>query len=370
VDALALAPVAWNPSGLNVGKVVAVAEEGTNVAVFSDAGLTVFANGAPASSDGSIVAWRAAGAIEATDGDGTWLVGVDGDGHVRRARVGDGPEDISDRFGLASDKVQLVAGSSSASTAFLLENGVALSDGKNVTRWDGAPLAVAVSAKGAAMTADGGLRVFDAALHETDLALPDAAFVAYDGSGALFAATHHALFRVDGATAQLVWDAGTRQVRALSGAGSAVWLAVDADLALYEDGKLSVTSGGPIAPDAKISGSPSGDIWVVAGGALQRFQAQTATSGDEALWATNVRPIYAAICGNCHSAPGTAGKDSSGIDLSTYDAWNARKDKIYKRVVEQAGTATSMPPPSSGFTLTDAQRAAIAAWAKPSAVGP
>src|SRR5262249_25871739 len=160
--------VAWNPSGTNVGRVMAVAEAGTNLAVFGSAGINVFANGAPTSSDGSILTWRSAGAIEATDGDGTWLVGVDGDGHVLRARSGEGPEAISDRFGLATDKVQLVAGSSAAPTAFLLESGAALSDGKKVTRWDGAPLGVAASATGAAMTTDGGVRVFDTALHESD----------------------------------------------------------------------------------------------------------------------------------------------------------------------------------------------------------
>jgi hypothetical protein len=343
---------------------MAVAEEGTNVAVFSDAGLAMFANGAPASSDGSVLAWRSAAAIRGTDGAGTWLVGVSGDGHVLRARVGDGPEDVSDRFGLASEKVQLVAGGPGAPTAFLLEGGVALGDGKNVTRFDATPLAVAASANGAAMADGVGLRLFDAALHETDIALPDAAFVAYDDAGNLFAATHHALYKI-GASAELVWDAGARAVKALSGAGGGVWLSVDTELALYKDGKIALTSGAAIAPDANISGSPSGDVWIVAGGVLQRFQAQTGASGDEVLWSSSVRPVYASICNNCHSAPGTAGKDSSGVDLSTYDAWNARRDKIYKRVVEQAGTATAMPPPSSGFSLTDAQRAAIAAWAKP-----
>ena len=87
-------------------------------------------------------------------------------------------------------------------------------------------------------------------------------------------------------------------------------------------------------------------------------------AGDETTWNATVQPVFAAVCSNCHSPPGS-GKDSSHIDLSTYGAWSTRRPTINGRVVAQAGTPTSMPPPGSGYVLTDAQRAAIAAWSKP-----
>jgi mono/diheme cytochrome c family protein len=85
---------------------------------------------------------------------------------------------------------------------------------------------------------------------------------------------------------------------------------------------------------------------------------------DEAKWNTTVQPIYAAVCSNCHSPPGSD-KSSSNIDLSTYGAWSQRRDAVYTRVVDRAGTAAAMPPPSSGMSITDDQRKAIGAWAKP-----
>lgn len=353
--------VAWNASGANVGQVAAVAELGTSVTVFGSTGATVLTSGAPVASDASVVAWRAAGAIPSADGETTWVVGVDADGRLRRMH-GSALEDVSDRFGLADAKVADVGAASGAPTAFLLDDGVALSDGRSVTRWQGAMHGVAAGAGRAAVASDGAVRVFDAAGHETDAPLDDATFVAFAGD-ALVAATHHAIYRVDGGAAERVWDAGPRTIHGVASSGANVWLAVDDELALFRDGSVAVTTGQKLATDARVFGSPSGDVWVVSGGTLSRW-APSSASGDEGVWTSTVQPVYARVCGNCHGPPGS-GKDSARVDLSSYDAWAARRKVVYERVVTDANGPSAMPPPTSGFSLSDDERTAIARWAQP-----
>ncbi len=361
--ALSVAPVVWNSAGTDVGKVEAVVEQDKSVAVFGSAGLFVFTGGSLVASDGSVTAWKSAASIPSADGLTTWIVGVTGDGKVLRVHTDGPPEDVGERYGVATDKVQAVVGDAGR-VAFLFDAGFAVSDGKNVTRYQAAGLhSVASNGGFVALAVDGGLRLFD---HdkETDLGLADAAFVAYDAGGALFAATHHAVYKVENGAVTMLYDAGARTIHDLAAAGANVWFALDADLGLYAGGQVAVGSGGTLATDARLAGSPSGDVWAESGGQLQRFAAQTGAGGDEANWAATVQPVFNAVCSNCHSAPGT-GKDSSGTDLSTYAGWSARKAKVYARVVQQAGTSSAMPPPSSGLKLTDAQHAALEAWSKP-----
>ncbi len=354
--------VAWNPSAVDVGVVQAVAEEDRSLLVFGSQGIQTFASGSLVSSDKTITTWRSAAAVPSADGLSTWLIGVDAGGHVQRVMSGGPPQDVSERYGLGADKVQSVA-AGAGRVAFLLDEGVAVSDGANVTRYR-APARAIAAAGGLIALADGSaVRIFDHG-KETDVALAGAALVTYDAGGNLLAATSHALYRVVGASAEQVYDAGGRTIHQLTGAGPNVWLAVDGDLAVWEGGQVAVAAGGTLAPDARLVGSASGDVWVVTGGQLLRWSAQAAAGGDEATWSATVQPVYAAVCSNCHSPRGS-GKDSSNIDLSTYGAWKARRPVILARVVTQAATPTSMPPPNSGYVITDAQRAAIEAWSKP-----
>ncbi|HEY8079909.1 MAG TPA: hypothetical protein VIF62_37515, partial [Labilithrix sp.] len=135
---LTLAPVTWNASNADVGKVDAVADTGTTVAVFGASGATVMAGGAVATVDGSIATWRSAGFVPEPGGAATWLVGVDGDGKLRHIQSDGTLEDATDIFGLLGAKIADVAASSASPFGFLLEGGVATSDGTHVTRWDGA----------------------------------------------------------------------------------------------------------------------------------------------------------------------------------------------------------------------------------------
>jgi mono/diheme cytochrome c family protein len=361
--ALTVAPVAWNSGGTDVGQVQAVVEQDKSVYVFGSTGVYVFTGGSLVASDGSVTSWKSAAAVPSADGLTTWTVGVSGDGKVLRVHTDAPAEEVGDRYGVGSDKVQAVVGDAGRA-AFLFDTGFAVSDGKNVTRYGAAGLhSIATSGAFVALAVDGGVRVFDDG-KETDLGLADAAFVAYDATGALFAATHHAVYKVDGVVATKVYDGGARTVHDLAASGANVWFALDADLGLVTGGAVAVGSGGTLAADARLAGSPTGDVWAESGGQLLRFAAQTGATGDEATWTSTVEPVFNAVCSNCHSAAGT-GKDSSGIDLTTYAAWSARKTKVYARVVQQAGTGSSMPPPTSGFTLTDAQKSALEAWSKP-----
>ncbi len=361
--ALTVTPVAWNSGGTDVGQVQAVVDQDKGVAVFGSTGVYVFTGGSLVASDGSVTAWKSAAAIPSADGLTTWTVGVSGEGKVLRVHTDAPAQEVGERYGVASDKVQAVVGDVGR-VAFLFDAGFAVSDGKNVTRYGAAGLhSIATSGAYVALAVDGGIRVFENG-KESDLGLADAAFVAYDAGGALFAASHHAVYKVDGGVATKLYDAGARTIHDLASSGANVWFAVDADLGLVAGTQVAVGTGGALAADAHLAGSPGGDVWALSGGQLLRFAAQNGATGDLATWSSTVQPVFAAVCSNCHSAPGT-GKESSGIDMSTYAGWSSRKAKVYARVVQQAGTGSSMPPPTSGLKLTDAQKAALEAWSKP-----
>lgn len=359
--ALAPSSVAWNPSNVDVGTVQAVAERDASLLVFGSKGVLTLTSGSVVTSDPSITTWRSAAVIPSADGLSSWMVGVDDAGHLQRVRADGPPLDVSGRYGLGDEKVQGVA-SAAGHVAFLLESGVAVSDGANVTRYHAAARAVTANGALVAVADPSAVRVFNED-KEVDVPLADARLVAYDSGGNLFATTSHALYRITGAQVERLYDGGARDLHGLAASGANVWFAVDGDLGLVQDGRVSLGSGGTIANDARLVGSASGDVWVL-GATLQRFGAQGGAASDEATWNSTVQPVYAAVCSNCHSAPGI-GKSSSNIDLSTYAAWSGRRATILQRVVDAAGTPAAMPPPTSAFSLTNPQRAAIAAWAKP-----
>lgn len=361
--ALTPSSVTWNPSNVDVGTVQAVAEQDSLLLLFGSKGVLTLTSGSVVSADDSITAWRSAAVIPSADGLSSWMVGVDDSGHLQRIRTDLLPLDVSARYGLGDEKVTNIA-SAQGHVAFLLESGVAVSDGANVTWYKAS--ARAVTANGALVAvADNGagaVRVFNQGM-EVDVPLADVQLVAYDSGGNLLAATGHAVFRITGAQVEKLYDGGARTVHGLAPSGANVWFTVDGDLGVVQDGHVSLGSGGTLANDVRLVGSTSGDVWVL-GAVLQRFSAQGGAAGDEATWNSTAAPVYAAVCSNCHSAPGSD-KSSSNIDLSTYDAWKGRRATIYQRVASAAGTPAAMPPPTSAFSLTDPQRAAIAAWAKP-----
>ena len=362
---LVFSPVVWNPSNIDVGAVQSAVEQGTGVLVFSDKGVLALSSNALLTSDATVTTWSAAANIAAPDGVTTWTVGIDGAGHLQRIYGDDPPTDVTDRYGLADTaKVDALA-SGTARVGFLLDASVAVADGANLTSY---PItAKSVSANGTRVAvADGSaVRVFDGAM-ETDVSFADAQLVAFDSAGTLYAASTHALYKVDGTTATALFDAGTRTIHQLAGTTTGVWLAVDADLARYDGTNTSLGSGGTLAADARLIGSASGDVWTVSGGTLSRWSTGggSGPSADETSWNTNVAPVNMAVCGNCHGPPG-GGKDSAHIDLSTYAQWVTLKSAVYTRVVTDKTGPGAMPPMGSGYNLTDDQLSAIEAWSKP-----
>ncbi len=359
---LTLSPVTWNQGNADLGRVQAVLEHEGTIAVFGSAGVLFFTGGVLVGSDPSATTWRTAAAIPAADGISTWMAGVDSEGRVRRVRVNAPAQDVTERYGLAPSKVLDLAGDAGLA-AFLLEGGFAIGNGRTITRYDAqGQRAIATRGGKVALAVDRGLRIFEQG-KETGVALLDASFVAYDASNNLVAAAPRGVYQLTNGSPQLVYDAGSRTIHQLVSAGQNVWFQVDGDLGLLSGGQVSLGVGGTLTPDARLVGSPSGDVWVMAGGQLSRLAARTAT-GDEATWLASVRPVHVAVCSNCHGAS-RSGKDSSNVDLSTYALWVAKKTSIYARVVQQADTQTAMPPGSAGFTLTADQKAAIEAWSKP-----
>jgi len=104
----------------------------------------------------------------------------------------------------------------------------------------------------------------------------------------------------------------------------------------------------------KLFGSPTGDLWVLNNGALTRIAEVSPGGMDQDQWKQTVLPLFTRLCSLCHLPGG-----SSGIDLSTYSAWTARRALVGQRVL--VGKPTPMPPAGAG-TLTSDDRAALQAW--------
>lgn len=363
--ALTVNMVDWNPAKVDVGVVQVIAERDHSLVVFGSKGVQTIESGAIVSSDDTLTEWRAAAFASSPDGLSTWLVGVDAHGHVQRLPVNGAPADVSDRYGLAADDVQSVA-SGASRVAFQVASGLAVTDGARVTRYAVPARAIGIDGTKVALAGGDTVRLIDGdAQHQVTLAGVE--HVAFDGAGHLLAATAHVLYLLNtqGASDWVtpLYDAGARTIHQLVGGGGTAWFSVDGDLGRVRDGHVALATGTALAPDAKLVSSASGDAWTISSGALVRWT-EGAAQGDEGVWQRTVQPVHAAVCSKCHG-PSGSGQDSSRIDLSTYDAWVARKPRIRERVVTQAGTPAQMPPTSSAPQLTDEQRAAIEAWSKP-----
>jgi hypothetical protein len=214
---LAVTSVGWNPSNADVGQVAAVVEQDKSLVLFGSKGVVTLTGGSIVSADPSITTWRAAASLPSPDGASTWLVGVDGNGRLERVLPDRAPEDVSDQYGIGGAKVTALSATSGATAtiAFLLEDGLAIDDGKNVTHYAAAtPQALATSDRGVAFADGTGVRVF-AKSSETDLVLADARLVAWTGGDLVFA-TSHQVYRLSSGQTTLVYDAGGRTIRQLA----------------------------------------------------------------------------------------------------------------------------------------------------------
>jgi hypothetical protein len=349
VSALAVREVDWNPARTDVGHVAAVADLEEDVVVFGDAGATVFSSGAEVSVDRSVRKWIGAATIPAADGGASWIVGVDGDGRVRRLRGRSSFEVVSERYGLGADHVRGLRACGGKYVGFMLERDLGISDGSSVARFSLGALDGLAGGGGIAAAFDArGIRRIDPEKGTTALFdLEGVSEVVVDPRGRLFASTPEGVFAEgDRGDLELRFRSADGRVHGLAVSGARVWFADGGELGVLEGDQVSASTGARLAPGARLVGSDSGDVWALAGGGLRRF----AKAGGPP-WAQAIQPVFARACAGCH-APGGA----SGIDLSTPGAWTARRDALRQRVV----VTRTMPP--RGHLLPERDRDAIRGW--------
>ncbi len=329
--------VEWNPHKVDVGRVTALAESGEDLYVFGSTGAHVLAGGAIVGSDPSVKGWRAATTMTAVDGNGTWVVALDDRGRLFRVRDRSKLEPIASRFGL--EGVRELAQLGPSRVAFRLDHALAIADGDHISRYDYAFTAIAGGGGHGAGLMAGGVRLFDP-FRGIDRTFAIAAqHLAFDGAGRLVVASNDAILREDGGNLKTRYRGAA--IGALAAAGERVWFRDGEELGVLDAG---ATSG--LHTKGTLIGSPTGDVWTLADGALARYSLDRAS-----VWQTAIAPIFSRVCATCHAA-GTA------LDLSTPARWDAKRAAIAKRVVQEK----TMPP--AGHPLTEAELAAIATWTR------
>ena len=364
VGALDLARIEWSaalPALATPGRVTTVAEAGDDVAVFSERGVFLWQSGSTAGSDSSVVSWRSAAAVPALGFPGRWLLGVDGDGRVYRLHNGAtfGLEEVTARYALTAKPVREVAALGTGQVAFALSDKLALTDGTTLKLYE-LPLRNLVGGGGRLASHDeAGVRLLDpksGELHQ--LPLPGVLGTAFAPDGQLWAATADTLYyEKAGALVAAHRFAPPQVVTALAGAGRGIWIGLADSLALLRDGQLLLPAVSPLlSPGTRLLGSPSGDVFTIAGGdgQLDRYGQESGGGRDLTLWQKTLVPIFTRLCQGCHLPAGSA-----HIDMSTYSSWANLRTQIQIRVVDRK--PSPMPPASAG-TLTPDELAAVQAW--------
>jgi mono/diheme cytochrome c family protein len=338
------------PAGALEGEpVLAAADDGTRRLLLTAQAAWIL-RGTGAERSAGARPWTKAALIPAADGRGTWAVGLDRNGRLWRARPGVDLDEVSDRYGLDRETLRDVSAAGGRLVAFLLDGAVAVADGRRVLRFP-APGARALAGGGRLLAL-----VFADRIETLDLTKPEApprrsyplqaVSAGVDTRGTLYAATAKAVYRADGGTLRLIYAAADR-IRWLTAAGPRAWFADGSVLLALDDG-VAVAQGTP-APDDPVAAG-DGNLWLVDRGHATRVIPSQATAAEE-RWAQLVRPIFTGACGECHRPDG-----KSGVDLSTAAAWLAARDEIRERVLVRH----TMPP--TGRTLSEEDRATIAAW--------
>jgi hypothetical protein len=326
----------WSASdGAAAAAVVELADE---LVVFGDRGAAVFQGGARVSGDPSVVQWAGAAALPAADGPGTWAVGIASDGQLWRVTRAGKLEAISDRFGLAREKVLGAAAAGGRSAGFALESGLAVSDGMTVRRYDVHPSRLAAGAGALAWTEAGEVRRLEVATGAlTRWRLPGARAVALAQDGRLAVLTEHELWAgpPNGELA-LVY-----RTPALLGAAVACegrfWFLQGGALGSLAGDSVAHTAAPLGAADAALAPASDGGVWILSGGAAQKW---TEGGGEAAAWQRLVQPAYARLCASCHQA------GEASLPLASARAWRDGADAIRARVL-RGGDGGTMPPASS-----------------------
>ncbi|MGK3999371.1 c-type cytochrome [Sorangium sp. So ce1024] len=381
---LAVSPVAWPPSA-GLGPIRAVADDGRRVVLFHDGAAAVFVDGALDRVERAPHRWVGAAALPAPDGRGAWIVGVDAEGRLLRLPDQGAFEPVSDRYGLDRAPVRAALGLGGGAAAFALDGEIAVADGATVTRYATGPLATLAAGGGRVAFAPGGdgllaLDVATRALRSYPLPGGPAPLLAVTGAGRLLAATPEALYEEDAAGVLRLRLRARAALHGLAVSGDRVWFVDGDELGVLDAAGARWTRGARLPRGARLIGSPTGDVWLLASGAVRRFTAGDHRAGDHVRAEAHVRagahghaagdgragdpgtaapawddiaPIVARACAPCHLPRG-----EGGVDLSTRAAWTtpSLRESIARRVVEER----TMPPP--GHALSEADRARIRAF--------
>lgn len=351
LEPLALHNIEWNLAKTEVGSVSAIVEDDEELVLFGAKGATMMAGGAVRDIVPGAASWTAAATIPAADGVGDWIVGAADTGRLYRVRAAMMLEDISERYGLGTNKVRSIVGINGTSVAFGFEGGLAIADGAKVTRYDGPKNGLLAGGSGRLAWIDGGrVTVFTLTDRKVrSFALADANGVAIDSAGRVVVTAGNKLWIESEGILTLRWTADAT-FGSIATAGPRVWMTVGTELAVATGDALSKSSAANVANDARLSGTPAGDLWILSTTGVRKVSG-SAPSEAIADWEASIKPVYAKVCGSCH-APG----GSAGSDLSTYEGWLQKKDKVYQRVIVDR----SMPP--KGKPFTEADYSAIRDW--------
>lgn len=371
-----LQEVAWNRNSTPVGRVTGVAELADDTLILGDQGALVFTGSVLLSSDPAVRDWRGAAVLPAGDKSGQWLVGVGGDGRLRRLRSRSSMEDISDRYALKDRKILDVADLGQGRVAFGLApdsspaappgsgEDLAIADGEQVKRYAlSLPRLVGGSGRVAAVIApsdesSGEVRVFDLPNQSvSSYAVRDPVAAAFLPDGRLLVAAARAIYREDVPGGELLRiHVSDEPITDLVVSGAAAWLRIGGALCVLDGSTLRrsepVTAPGEVA----LHPSESGDVWLRTGGALRRFSAGGDEQADSSRWEREVQPLFATYCKLCHLPGGSA-----GIDLSTYRSWASRRALIEQRVL--LAKPSPMPPAGAGV-LTPQEQETLKGWLK------
>lgn len=364
---LAVAPIEWNTSPIGAGRIVAIAENDDDVALFSDNGVSLWTGGDSLGRDSAVRSWRSAANVPALGFAGRWLLGVSDDGKLYRLRFGGNQpltvEEVTGRYQLTGKPVSEVAALGGSSVGFVLDGRLAISDGTTLKHYD-LNLHSVVGSQGRAVGIFGDqVVVLDVGSESLErLELPSVKWVTSAPDGQIWAATDTGLCQKRGDHFEQVYAAPEGQsVRGLSSSPSGVWVLLSGGIALLRDGQILQAALPPQivpvedSPSAlRLIGSSSGDAWLVGESLLVRVGEESGGGQDLVLWRKNMLPIFSRQCQGCHLPNGSA-----HLDLSTHHSWDRYRRVLAQRVVD--GMPTPMPPIGTG-KLTADELAAVAAW--------
>lgn len=337
---------AWPGADAGAAALEVLVELEDEQVLFTSAGVAVFQGGIAVAEVASGARWSGAAALPAADGAGTWAVGIDSDGRLWRATGAGALDAISDRFGLAGDRVLGAAAAGGQSAGFALESGLAVSDGAVLRRYDVHPARLSGGAGALAWVEAGEVRrleVATGALTRWRLSGAQEAAIAQDGRVAAITA-HEIWAGPPGGDLALVYRTPAG-LEALTGSGTRFWFLQGGELGTVEGDSVAHTAVPVAGAGAALAPAAGGGVWTLSGGAAQKW---TEGAGELAIWQAMVQPVYARVCAACHQAGG------GGLPLASLQAWRDNRAAIRARALgDGAGGGRSMPPATSPQPTSD-----------------